>query len=107
MIEALQQVVRQIEQLPEESQAKIVAEIHARLVEYQRWEAERERVSQMSKDEFAAFLEERKVSKPYLTPGYRGIYYSEEEFDEALRLWSGPEAIALYEHQKNASDANV
>ena len=72
-----------------------------------RREAERVQVTQMSEEEFAAFLAERKVSKPYLAPGYRGIYYSDEEFDEALRVWSGPEAIELYEREKHASDANI
>ncbi|GEM_PF-2992208 len=107
MIEALQQVVSQLEHLPEDAQAQLAEEVQALLIEYQRREAERVRVAQMSADEFAAFLAERKVSKPYLAPGYRGIYYSDEEFDEALRLWSGPEAVELYEREKNASDANV
>ena len=61
----------------------------------------------MSEDEFAAFLAERRMSKPYLAPGYRGVYYSDEEFDDALRGWAGPEAVELYEQEKRASDANV
>ena len=107
MIDALQQVVSQLEHLPEDAQAALAEEVQALLLKYQRREAERLQVAQMSEDEFAAFLAERKESKPYLVPGYRGIYYSDEEFDEALRLWSGPEAIELYEREKNASDANV
>jgi hypothetical protein len=107
MIDALQHIISQLEQLPEIAQAKIAADIQVRLLDYQRWEAEKVRVSQMSREEFAAFLGERKVSKPYLAPGYRGIYYSDEEFDEALQLWSGPEAVELYEREKNATDANI
>lgn len=107
MIDALQQVISQLEYLPEDAQAKLAEDVQALFDEYQRREAERARVTQMSEDEFAAFLVERKVSKPYLAPGYRGIYYNDEEFDEALRLWSGPEAVELYEREKHASDANV
>lgn len=84
MIEALQRVISQLEQLSEEAQAKIAADIQARLADYQHWEADQVRVTQMSEDEFATFLAERKVSKPYLAPGYRGIYYSDEEFLRAL-----------------------
>ncbi len=107
MIDALQQVISQLEHLPEEAQAKLAEEVQALLDEHQWREAKRVRVAQMTEDEFAVFLAERKVSKPYLAPGYRSIYYSDEEFDEALRLWSGPEAVALYEREKNAFDANV
>ena len=107
MIDALQQVVNQLEQLPPETQAKLAEEVQTLLLEYQRQQAERARVAQMSADEFANFLAERRVTKPYLAPGYRGVYYSDEEFDEALRSWSGPEALELYEQGKHASDANV
>jgi arginyl-tRNA--protein-N-Asp/Glu arginylyltransferase len=107
MIDALQQVISQMEQLPPEIQAKLAEEVQTLLLEHQRQRAEQARVAQMSADEFANFLAERRVTKPYLAPGYRGIYYSDEEFDEALRRWSGPEALELYEQQKHASDANV
>ena len=107
MIDALQQVVNQLEQLPPEAQAKFAEEVQALLLEHQRQEAERARVAQMSEDEFATFLAERRVSKPYLAPGYRGVYYSDEEFDEALRGWAGPEAVGLYEQEKLASNANL
>jgi hypothetical protein len=90
MIDALQHVVSQFETLSPEAQTRLAEEVQALLFEYQRQEAERVRVSQMSKEEFATFLAERQVSKPYLVPGYRGIYYSDEEFDEALCSWSGP-----------------
>ncbi len=107
MIDALQQVIHQLEALPPEEQARFAEEVEVLLEEHRRQQAERARVAQMSKEEFAAFLAERKISKPYLAPGYRGIYYSDEEFDEALRSWSGPEAIELYEREKNATDADI
>jgi arginyl-tRNA--protein-N-Asp/Glu arginylyltransferase len=107
MIDALQQVISQLEQLPPETQAKLAEEVRTLLLEYQRQQAERARVAQMSADEFANFLAERRVTKPYLAPGYRGVYYSDEEFDEALRGGSGSEALELYEQEKHASDANV
>jgi hypothetical protein len=107
MIEALQQVMSQLETLSPEGQARLADEVQWLLDEYQRKEAERARVSQMSPDEFAAFLAERQVSKPYLAPGYRGIYYSIEEFNEALESWSGPEAAELYKREKNTPNANV
>ena len=107
MIDALQQVMNQLEQLPPETQAKLAEEVQILLLEHQRQEAERTRVTQMSADEFANFLAERRVTKPYLSPAYRGVYYSDEEFDEALRSWAGPEALKLYEQEKHASDANI
>ncbi len=107
MIDALQQVMSQLEQLPADAQARLADDIQALLSEYHHREDERERVSRMSQEEFDAFLAERKVSKPYLAPGYRGTYYSTEEFDEALRSWSEPEAVELYEREKRASDANI
>ncbi len=91
MIDALQQVVSQLETFSPEKQAELAEEIQALLGEYQRQRAERARVSQMSQDELAAFLAERQVSKPYLAPGYRGIYYSDDEFNEALENRAGPE----------------
>ncbi len=107
MIDALQQMVNQLEQLSPEAQAKFAEEVQTLLLEYQHQDAERARVAQMSEDEFAAFLAERRVRKPYLAPGYRGIYYSDEEFDEALRGLAGAEAVELHEQEKHASDANV
>ncbi len=107
MIDALQQVMNQIETLAPEEQAKLAEEVQELLIAYQRRQAERARVARMSKEEFAAFLAERKVSKPYLAPGYRGIYYSTEESDEALESWAGPEAVELYKQEKKASNANV
>ena len=61
----------------------------------------------MSRDELAAFLAERKVSKPYLAPGYRGIYYSTEEFDGALEAHTDPEEWAIYQREKAARNANL
>jgi hypothetical protein len=74
MIDALQQVVSQFETLSPEYQAQLAEEIINRLTKYQGYQADQARVSRMSKSEFAAFLAERQVSKPYLAPGYRGIY---------------------------------
>ena len=107
MIDALQQVVSQLETFPPEEQARFVEEVQTLFSAYQRREAERARVSQMTKEEFAAFLAERNVSKLYLARGYRGIYYSTEEFNEALESWTGPEAMELYEREKNTSNANI
>lgn len=107
MIDALQQVVSQFETLSPEEQAKLAEEVQALLTEYQRQRAERARVSRMSEEEFAAFLAERKVSKPYLAPGYRGIYYSIEEFDEALEALTDPEEWAEYQREKAARNANL
>lgn len=107
MIDALQHVVNQLETLSPEEQARFAEEVQALFSEYQRQQAERARISQMTKEEFAAFLAERKVSKPYLAPGYRGIYYSTEEFDEALEAHTDPEEWAEYQREKAARNANL
>ncbi|HEY7347611.1 MAG TPA: hypothetical protein VH599_04775 [Ktedonobacterales bacterium] len=107
MIDALQQVVSQLETLSPVEQAKFAEDVQALFLKYRSYQAEQQRVSRMSREEFDAFLAERKVSKPYLAPDYRGIYYSDKEFDEALESWSGPEAVELYEREKNASDADI
>ena len=107
MIDALQQVVSQLEQLSPEEQANFVEEVQPLLLEHQRRETKRILVYQMSEDEFAAFLAERQVSKPYLAPDYRGIYYSDEEFEEALDNQFGQEEVELNEHEDSAPDANI
>jgi hypothetical protein len=107
MIDALQQVVSQFETRSPEEQAHVAEEVQALLSKQQSYEAERTRVPEMSEDEFAAFLAERKVTGPHLAPDYRGIYENDEEFDEALESWAGPEAVELYEREKIASDATM
>ena len=107
MIDALQQVINQLETLSPEEQARLAEEVQELVLKHQSYDAERARVSHMTKDEFAAFLAERKVSKPYLAPGYRGTYFSTEEFDEALEALTDPEEWAEYQREKATRNANL